>query len=161
MDLHQRVAAVDRVEDPPVTHRIFVQVRQIGRDRFMTEVVHVRRDPFGLLEEALIHGRLDGSEIVDDGGMKGEAVPGHKGLPAEAELVGDFLTRKALPVGEGGFEARTEGLSELQSQIGVTDQLAQTIVDQPAYQVLELFGCQRRKIHVRRIRFRMDGKQPA
>jgi len=71
----------------------------------MPQVVHIRRDPFGFVEEPLGHGGIHLGQVLDDGWSEGEAKPGHGRLPAQPESAGHVLARKPFAAGEGLFQA--------------------------------------------------------
>jgi hypothetical protein len=84
--------AIDRVEESPFADCVFMQVRQIQPDDFVPEILDVRCKPLGFLKQALCHRRPDCGKILDRGRLKREAIPGHRSLPAEPELVRDILS---------------------------------------------------------------------
>ncbi len=43
-------SSVDDIENSPITDGIFAEIRKIGSDRFVAEVVDVRGDPLGLVK---------------------------------------------------------------------------------------------------------------
>lgn len=94
----------------------------------MAKVVHVGCDPFGLVEEPLCQGGIDLGQVLDDGRSEGEAKPGHRLLPSEAELVGDIVTGHTLAVAEGFFQSGPQCISQGQAQVWVADKFSNAIV---------------------------------
>lgn len=91
VNIDERVSPIDRVENPPIPDSIFRQARQIRRDRLVAQVVYVRGDPFGFIEEPLGHGRIDLRQVLNHGRSEGEAKPGHGRLPAQPEFIGHIV----------------------------------------------------------------------
>ena len=69
------------------------------------------------------------------------------GLPAQAELLSDFVAGQPLPIGERFLQACPQGFAELQSEIRVSEQFPEPIVDQSAHELLELVRREPREIH--------------
>lgn len=149
MDIHELFGPIERIEDPPFTHRIFAQIRQIRRDRFVAQVFHVRHNPLRLLKQPLCCRNLNGREVVENGWVKRETIPGHNFLPVKPELLRDLFARQPLPIGQRSLEACPHRFAELETQVGIADQLAEPIVHHSTHELLQFLGRERRQFHER------------
>src|SRR5213596_1875121 len=68
---------IDRVEDPPFAHGVFGQTGQVLRNRLVAKILHVRGQPFSLIEQTLGHSFLDLGKIVQHDRPIGDAIPCH------------------------------------------------------------------------------------
>jgi len=71
-------------------------------------------------------------------------------LPAEPELICEVFTRESFRAGEGFFQAGTQLLAQLESEVGIAQQFTQAIVDKPAYEFFELCRGKLGNIHIDR-----------
>lgn len=106
----------------------------------MPEVVDVGGDPLGLVEEPLRHRLIDGGQVLDDRWTEGDAVPGHRLLPAESELVRHVFPRQPFLALERLFESGSQGVAEGESKVGIADQFANPVIDEALYELFELLG---------------------
>ena len=74
----------------------------------MAKVAYIRSQPFGFIQQTLGHGQFSGTQIIEHGRQIGNAIPGHDGLPAEAELVSDLFPRHVFRSGQRFFLAWPE-----------------------------------------------------
>src|SRR5580765_3546696 len=58
-------------------------------------------------------------------------------LPAQAKLLGDLVAGEAMFIGERFLQACSQGFAELQSEIRVSEQFPEPIVDYSAHEFLE------------------------
>lgn len=113
----------------------------------MPEVVDVGRNPLGLVEEPLRHRLIDGGQVLDGRWTEGDAVPGHRSLPAESELVRRLFPRQPFPALERLFEPGPQGVAKSEAQVGIADQLADPVIDEALHQVFQLLGGELREFH--------------
>ncbi len=100
MDVDELFCAVDGIEDPPVSHGVLAESRQVVRNRFMAQVVEIGGQPLALVEEPLGHGLVDRGEVLRGVGLKSEAVPGHGALPPKAEPLSQVFAGETLTAHE-------------------------------------------------------------
>ena len=147
VNVHERVGAIDRIKNPPIPNGILGEARQSWRDRFMAQVVHVRRDPFGFVEEPLGHAGINLCEVLDDSRSESEAKPGHGWLPAQSEPVGHVIAGESLVAGEGFFQPSLQGVPQCQPEVRIADEFAYAIVDEALDEFLELLWREPGQIH--------------
>lgn len=99
VNIYQVILSIDGVEDPPIFDGIFEEACQVRRDGFVAQVLDVRGEPFGLVEQPLGQGRLQACKVLEDGWAIGEAIPGHGSLPAESELVRNVFAGQPFCIG--------------------------------------------------------------
>jgi hypothetical protein len=68
-------------------------------------------------------------------------------LPAEAELVRDVFAGQSFPPGQGLFQSSAQTIAKLQSKVGIAQEFAQAIVDNPMYERFQLFLGKSGEIH--------------
>ena len=68
-------------------------------------------------------------------------------LPAEPELIREVFARESFRAGEGFFQAGTQLLAQLESEVGIAQQFTQPIVDNPAYEFFQLYRGKLGKVH--------------
>jgi hypothetical protein len=68
-------------------------------------------------------------------------------LPAETELIGDFLAGQSLHTGQGLFQSGAQAIAKLESKVRIAQQLAQAIVDKTVHECLELFLGKSGEVH--------------
>jgi hypothetical protein len=96
--IDQSFFPIDCIEDPPLGHGVFMQIRNT-MNRFVAKVLDIGRNPLGFLQEALGHRQARVRKIRNDAGLKREAVPGHA-LPPKAELFSQLLAGQPCPLFE-------------------------------------------------------------
>ena len=68
-------------------------------------------------------------------------------LPAEPKLICDVFTGESFRAGKRFFQAGTQLLAQLESEVGIPQQFTQAIVDNPAYQFFQLCRGKLGKVH--------------
>jgi len=106
----------------------------------MPEVLHIGCHPLGLVEEPLCHRLVDAGEVLQDRGTEGDAIPGHRPSPPEAELVGHFFSGQSLLALERLLESGTQRFAEGEAEVGIADQLPNPVIDETLHQVFQLLG---------------------
>lgn len=91
MNVDDLLGAIDRIKDSPFAYGVLVQAGQALIDGVVTEVIDVRGNPLGLLEEPLCDWLVDGSKIICHGLFEGQPIPGHVGSPPETKPFGDLF----------------------------------------------------------------------
>lgn len=99
VNIHQVIVSINGVKNPPIFDGVFEEACQVRRDRFVAQVLDVRGEPFGLIEQSLSQGRLQASKVLEDGWAIGEAIPSHGSLPAESELFRNVFAGQPLGIG--------------------------------------------------------------
>lgn len=94
MDVDELFCAVDGIEDPPVSHGVLAESRQVVRNRFMAQVVDIGGQPLALVEEPLGHGLVDRGEVLRGVGLKSETVPRHESPTTEGRAAQPGLRRR-------------------------------------------------------------------
>lgn len=79
----------------------------------MSQIIDVRSNPLGLLEQPLSRRHLDRREIVEDHRLERQAIPRHGHLPAEAEPVRDLFAGQTFGIGERRLEPSPQRLTQL------------------------------------------------
>jgi len=60
-------------------------------------------------------------------------------LPTETESVRNVLARQSFRTGQGLFQAGAQAIAKLKPEVRIAQQLAQTIIDDTAHEICELF----------------------
>lgn len=99
VNVDQVILAIDGIKNPPIFDGIFEEACQVRRDGFVAQVLDVRGEPFGLIEQPLGQDGIQACKVPEKGRAIGEAIPGHGSLPAEPELVREVFAGQPLCIG--------------------------------------------------------------
>jgi len=91
MNGYDMLFLINGIQNTPVSDGILDQTWEVGVHGVVTKVRRIRREPFGLIQQPLGLRWFGSAQIIEDGRQIGDTIPGHEGLPAEAELFSDLI----------------------------------------------------------------------